>query len=73
MEERDIYNQKLAIEHKMFYFDLKSTPQGEYLKITEKRSNIRSTIKIPATGLSNFKEMIEKIIDFMDNYKSLSR
>ena len=40
MEEKDIYNQKLPIEQKMFFFDLKTTPQGEYLKITEKACRI---------------------------------
>lgn len=70
MEEKDIYNQKLPIEQKMFFFDLKTTPQGEYLKITEKRNTMRNTIKIPATGLAEFRDMIQKIMDFMVTYKS---
>ncbi len=48
MEEKDIFNQKMPIEQKIFFFDLKTTPQGEYLKITEKRNSMRNTIKIPA-------------------------
>ncbi len=70
MEEKDIYNQKLPIEQKMFFFDLKTTPQGEYLKITEKRNTMRNTIKIPATGLAEFRDMIQKIMDFMVTYKN---
>ena len=70
MEEKDIFNQKLPIEQKMFFFDLKTTPQGEYLKITEKRNQMRNTIKIPAKGLTDFKETLEKIINFMDTYNS---
>ncbi|MBN1899087.1 MAG: DNA-binding protein [Spirochaetes bacterium] len=69
MEEKDIYNQKLPIEQKMFFFDLKSTPQGEYLKVTEKRNAMRNTIKIPVTGLSEFKEMLQKIMDFVVTYQ----
>ena len=68
MEEKDIFNQKLSIEQKMFFFDLKTTPQGEYLKITEKRNQMRNTIKVPAKGLHNFKEILEKVITFIDNY-----
>lgn len=70
MEEKDIFNQKLPIEQKMFFFDLKTTPQGEYLKITEKRNQMRNTIKIPANGLTSFKETLEKIISFMESYNS---
>ncbi len=70
MEEKDIFNEKLPIEQKMFFFDLKTTPQGEYLKITEKRNQMRNTIKIPAKGLTSFKETLEKIISFMESYNS---
>lgn len=69
MEEKDIYNQKLPIEQKIFFFDLKTTPQGEYLKITEKRHTMRNTIKIPAKGLDNFRNTLEKVINFMDTYQ----
>ncbi len=73
MEEKDIYSQKLPIEQKMFFFDLKTTPQGEYLKITEKRNAMRNTIKIPATGLADFRDMIQKIMDFMLTYKNFHK
>jgi len=73
MEEKDIFNQKITIEQKIFFFDLKSTPKGEYLKITEKRNNIRNTIKIPADGLNSFKQTLEKVMDFIKEYRALSR
>ncbi len=64
MEEKDIFNQKLIVEQKMFYFDLKTTPRGEYLKITEKRNGMRNTIKIPVSGLTDFKDILEEVIKF---------
>ena len=70
MEEKDIFNEKLPIEQKMFFFDLKTTPQGEYLKITEKRNQMRNTIKIPAKGLRDFKESLKNVIGFLDEYDS---
>ncbi len=70
MEEKDIFNLKLPIEQKMFFFDLKTTPQGEYLKITEKRNQMRNTIKIPAKGLRDFKESLKNVIGFLDEYDS---
>ncbi len=68
MEEKDIFSKKLVIEQKIFYFDLKTTPKGEYLKVTEKRNGMRNTIKIPANGLKDFKNIMESIIDFANNY-----
>ncbi len=68
MEEKDIFNQKIIIEQKVFYFDLKTTPRGEYLKITEKRNGMRNTIKIPATGLKEFRTTLEEVIGFNENY-----
>ncbi|MDD5066147.1 MAG: DNA-binding protein [bacterium] len=68
MEEKDIFSQKLIVEQKKIFFDLKSTPKGDYLKITEKRNNIRNTIKIPAQGLVEFRETITKVIGFMETY-----
>lgn len=70
MEEKDIFNQKMPIEQKIFFFDLKTTPQGEYLKITEKRNSMRNTIKIPAKGLNDFKKTLEKVINFIESYKT---
>ena len=70
MEEKDLFSKKMPIEQKMFFFDLKATPNGEYLKITEKRNNMRNTIRIPARGLGDFKESLSKIIEFMNNYQN---
>ena len=69
--EKDIFNKPLPIEQKMFFFDLRTTPRGDYLKITEKRNEHRNTIKIPATGLAKFQEKISEIIQFiMSNEKN---
>ena len=68
MDEKDIFNEKLPIEQKIFFFDLKTTQHGEYLKITEKRNQMRNTIKIPATGLHDFKESLSKVIEFLDKF-----
>lgn len=65
--EKDILNKKLPIEQKMFFFDLRTTRNGDYLKITEKRNELRNTIKIPATGLPEFKETLQEVIEFIEN------
>nr|KAJ0205546.1 hypothetical protein LSAT_V11C500257230 [Lactuca sativa] len=43
-----------AVEHKLFYFDLKENPRCRYLKISEKTSATRSTIIVPFNGISWF-------------------
>ena len=65
--EKDILNKRLPIEQKMFFFDLRTTKNGDYLKITEKRNELRNTIKIPATGLPEFKDILQEIIQFIDS------
>ena len=71
--EKDIFNKRLPIEQKIFFFDLRNTPNGDYLKITEKRNELRNTIKIPATGLPEFKEILQEIIDFIEKSESPER
>jgi hypothetical protein len=66
MEEKDLFSQKMTIEQKKIFIDLKSTPRGDYLKITEKRNNIRNTIKIPAEGLMEFRDALSKVLEFID-------
>jgi len=63
--ECDIFNQRLPIEQKLFFFDLRTTAHGKYLKITERRNNHCNTIKIPAKGLSDFREKLQEVIEYI--------
>ena len=55
-----IMSDRIQIERKQFYFDLKENPRGRFLRITEDVGGRRDTIIIPSTGLKEFMEMIQR-------------
>lgn len=59
--DTSISSEKLQIERKQFYFDLKENPRGRFLRITEEVAGRRDSIIIPATGL----EQVRRILDTM--------
>lgn len=58
-----LLSDRIQIERKMFFFDLKENPRGRFLKITEDVGGRRDTIIIPSTGLSEFREALSRVID----------
>jgi len=58
-----LLSEKIQIERKIFFFDLKENPRGRFLKITEDVGGRRDTIIIPSTGLHEFRDAIEKAIE----------
>jgi len=61
--DEEILSKKLPIKNKMFFFDLKSNPNGVYLKITEKVGINKHFIIIPDSGVVEFRNMINEIIE----------
>lgn len=57
--ENLLLSEKVQIERKQFFFDLKENPRGRFLRITEEVGGRRDTIIVPATGLEQFRDMIE--------------
>ncbi|MCO5061026.1 MAG: PUR family DNA/RNA-binding protein [Kiritimatiellae bacterium] len=65
--ENQLFSEKLQIERKQFFFDLKENPRGRFLRITEDVGGRRDTIIVPAPGLEAFREMLEQVIQASDN------
>jgi hypothetical protein len=59
-----IASEKIAIERKMFFLDLKENPRGRFLKITEDVGGRRDTIMLPAEAFKDFVEALERLIEF---------
>jgi hypothetical protein len=57
-----IFSEKIQVERKQFYFDLKENPRGRFLRITEDVGGRRDTIIVPSTGLEQFVEAITQAI-----------
>lgn len=58
--EKSLFTDRLQIERKVFFFELKENMSGRFLKITEDVGGRRETIIVPATGLADFCETIQR-------------
>ncbi|MEE9543239.1 MAG: DNA-binding protein [Thermodesulfobacteriota bacterium] len=54
-------SEKLHIENKTIYVDLKENDGGKFLQVAEISNDRRSTVVIPSTGLGDFIEAVQKI------------
>ena len=57
-----IVSDRIQIERKQFYFDLKENTRGRFLRITEDVGGRRDSIVIPSTGLKEFAEVLNRAI-----------
>jgi len=62
--ETIIQSGKVLVERKEFFFDLKENERGRFLKITEEVNGRRDTIIIPSTGLNDFADLLQDMIEF---------
>lgn len=62
--EDALKSEKISVERKQFFFDLKENDRGRFLKITEDVGGRRDTIIIPAPGLADFAKALNTIVDF---------
>ena len=64
MEQHPIASEKITIERKIFFLDLKENLRGRFLKITEDVGGRRDTIMLPATAFKDFVEALERLVEF---------
>ena len=65
VQEDTLKSEKIQIERKTFGFTLKENLRGRFLRITENVGGRRDTINtiiIPATGLEDFKKLLEDMV-----------
>lgn len=60
--EEALKTERLQIERKGFIFALKENPRGRFLRITEDVGGRRDSIIVPATGLEEFKRVIDDMV-----------
>jgi hypothetical protein len=60
--EDTLKTDKVQIERKTFVFTLKENPRGRFLRITEDVNGRRDAIIVPATGLEDFRNMLESML-----------
>ncbi len=63
-QNQPLASEKLAIDRKVFYIDLKENDRGRYVKITEDVGGRRDTIMVPVAALKEFHELLGRILEF---------
>ncbi len=62
VNEDTLKSEKVQIERKTFVFTLKENPRGRFLRITEDVGGRRDTIIVPATGLEDFRKLLDEMV-----------
>jgi len=62
-QQVNLLSERIQIERKQFFFDMKENPRGRFLKITEDVGGHRDTIIVPSSGLDRFRDVIQRAID----------
>lgn len=62
VEEDTLKSERLQIERKTFILTLKENPRGRFLRVTEDVGGRRNMIIIPATGLEDFRRLLEAML-----------
>ena len=56
-------SEKIQVDRKVFFLDLKENQRGRFLKITEDVSGRRDTIMLPASGFQEFAEALNRLLE----------
>jgi hypothetical protein len=62
--ETHLQRHSIRVERKHVTFELSENPRGCYLRIIEEVSGCRNAIIIPLTGIEEFRDTLNKIIQF---------
>jgi hypothetical protein len=60
--DKELLSEQIQVERKLFSFSLRENPRGRFLKITEDVGGRRDMIIIPATGLDQIREAVDRVI-----------
>lgn len=62
VQEDTLKASEIQIERKSFRLMLKENPRGRFLRIAEENGDKRSSIIVPATGLMEFKRLLDEMV-----------
>jgi hypothetical protein len=61
-------SEKVTVERKIFFLDLKENNRGRFLKITEDVGGRRDTIMLPAEAFQDFADALLRLVEFEKNH-----
>ena len=56
-------SEKISVDRKVFFLDLKENNRGRFLKITEDVGGRRDTIMLPVAAFQDFAEALGRLIE----------
>lgn len=56
-------SEKISIDRKVFFLDLKENNRGRFLKITEDVGGRRDTVMLPVAAFRDFADALERLIE----------
>jgi hypothetical protein len=65
--DEPLVSEKVQIDRKVFFLDLKENQRGRFLKITEDVGGRRDTIMLPAAAFQEFNDALNRIINAEQN------
>ena len=60
-------SEKISVDRKIFFLDLKENARGRFLKITEDVGGRRDTIMVPSAAFRDFADALQRLIDLEGN------
>jgi hypothetical protein len=60
--EKELFTEQVQVERKLLTFNLRENPRGRFLRVTEDVGGRRDTIIIPAAGLEQVRDIIERAV-----------
>ncbi len=64
--DTELFCEQVQVERKSFSVELRENPRGRFLKIIEDVGGRRDAIIIPATGLTQIRDILERAISKSD-------
>ena len=64
MASEPIATEKVTIDRKVFFLDLKENQRGRFMKITEDVGGRRDTIMVPSAAFRDFLEALARLVDY---------
>jgi hypothetical protein len=59
-----IASEKITVDRKTFFLDLKENNRGRFMKITEDVGGRRDTIMLPVSAFRDFSEALSRLLEF---------
>ncbi len=62
--DTSLNSHSIQVERKHITFDLKENPRGRFLRIIEEVGGRRDAVIVPVSGLDEFRDALDKVIEY---------